>query len=96
MLHSERIKLYGMIISGFTLACLPANSKFRRERIEEFQKKFDITLTKEEVSDAVKEERGLFDPLFKISSQSVKLYHLVLTSDVIIPHSKPSDKKNEK
>ena len=90
-LTKQRDRVCKMIITGLTLASLSADS--RKEQLENFQKEFGITLTKKEISKANKESKGLFEPLFKISGESKTLYYLVLTSDVIIPHSKSLSKK---
>ncbi|MCH7647992.1 MAG: hypothetical protein IIA83_05240 [Thaumarchaeota archaeon] len=92
-LTKQRERVCKMIISGFTLASLPANSKERKEQLEKFQKEFGITLTDEEISEANKAKTALFEPLFKIAGESKTLYNLVLISDVIIPHSKSLTKK---
>jgi len=91
-LKKLRDRVHAMIGSGITLTTFPANSKSRKEYLDKFLKEFNIKLTEKQISEANKEKVGLFEPLFEIFGESDKLYRLILTAQVKIPHAKSLDK----
>jgi len=81
-IDEHNYQLFRMMNSAFFIALTKPNSDLRRKSINEYLKKFDLTLKDDEIEDAVKSLGNAFEPVFLISSKSGDVTREILNSKI--------------
>jgi len=83
--HNHRI--FKMMNDSLLIAFTKPNSEERKKELEEFLKKFEITLEKKEIEAAVASKADIFEPTFLISGETGGLTRKILDSNADIRRS---------
>ena len=75
-------ELFRMMNSAFSIAYSEPNSEIRRNLLNEYLKKFNLNLTKDEIDETVASTSDTFEPVFLIARKSGDVTRTILKSKI--------------
>jgi len=77
-LREQRSKVFKYVVESWVIPTTKPNSEIRKESLKEFQKEAKVVFESEDILNAEKNDKGLYEPVFFISKEYGILERMVL------------------